>query len=148
MPLKSGSVTGTLDARITGSKVPLNLKLRVKFTPTDKERTFDFAFAQPSKEPTPRPATAGAVQPSPSVASVEPASATPGLQIILPTTTPELLAELSKQNDEELRARAVEGARLVFMKFPRCTAKEAALALENHLDGSSRCGAPLQAACQ
>ncbi len=131
-PLRSSSIRNALDARIKGAKMPLNLKLRVRFTPTDKERVFDFTFAEPSKEPAPRQAAVAARQPTSSVASTEPASATPGVQIVLPTTTPELLAELRRQNDD-VRTLLGQGA-LGSIWFAAITAKEIALALESHLD--------------
>ena len=132
-PLKSGGVPNALDARFKGSKVPLNLKLKVRFTPADKERVFDFAFAEPSKEPAPRRAAAAAAQRSSSVASIEPATSV--VQIVLPTTPPELLAELTRQNDA-VRMHLEQGA-LGLVWFPAMTAKEIALALESHAGGLS-----------
>lgn len=126
--LRSSGVPNALDARIKGSMVPLNLKLRVRFTPADKERVFDFSFIEPSVDGA-RPVAAVAQTP-PSVASIEPASADPpGLQIVVPTTIPELLAELSRQN-EGVRTLLGQGA-LSSVWLPAMTAKEMALALES-----------------
>jgi hypothetical protein len=147
VPLKPGAVGNALDARLKGAQTPLNLKLRVRFTPTDKERVFDFAFAQPSKEPVRRrPAGDAATESSSSVVTIEPASVPPpAVQIVLPTTTPELLADLRKQ-DEEVRALLGKGA-LASVWFPAIAAKDIALALEaNHDELSAERQAALTAA--
>jgi hypothetical protein len=41
----------TMEARMPGASLPANVELRVAFRPGDKEQTFDFTFADYSKEP-------------------------------------------------------------------------------------------------
>jgi hypothetical protein len=50
-PLKSGRVTNALETPIKGAALPLKVKLKVRFDPEGKERTFDFAFADNTREP-------------------------------------------------------------------------------------------------
>jgi Cu/Ag efflux protein CusF len=40
-----------MEAAIPAAKLPINLKLKVKFKPGDKDQGFDFTFAEYSKEP-------------------------------------------------------------------------------------------------
>jgi hypothetical protein len=70
IPLKAGKTAGanTLELPMPGEALPAKFALRVKFKPDDKERVFDFTFADYSKEPGPaatasagsRPSTTGA----------------------------------------------------------------------------------------
>lgn len=145
-----------LELTAPGASLPVNFTLRVKFKPTDKERVFDFTFADYSKEPGPA-ATSSALQTSSTAAaagsasgpgkSVQSAQATQAAvpsqpsdnyipstvkqDVPLPSTTPELLAELAK------RAQAVKTALdqgdLTGLWYPAIGAKDVALALEeNH----------------
>jgi hypothetical protein len=50
-PLKSGRVTNALETPIKGAALPLKVKLKVRFDAEGKERTFDFAFADNTREP-------------------------------------------------------------------------------------------------
>src|SRR6185369_4211134 len=50
----------TLETAIPGATLPANFTLRVKFKADDKERQFDFAFTEYSREP-----VAGRPQPTP-----------------------------------------------------------------------------------
>src|ERR1700676_2835815 len=69
-PLKAGKTAdrNTLELPMSGEALPAKFTLRVKFKPEDKERVFDFTFADYSKEPGPAalasagsgPATTGA----------------------------------------------------------------------------------------
>lgn len=165
MALKPGKTDdhNTLELAIPSTALPANFSLRVKFKPNDKERVFDFTFADYSKEPGPAasatqsPASMAAAQPqsqrsgnpavpASSLASPsQPATATAASQqsdnyvpstvkqeAPLPTTTPELLAELGK------RAQSVKSALdqgdLTGLWYPAIGAKDVALALqENHI---------------
>lgn len=53
IPLVAGvsSDRNTLEAHVGSIPFPVNLELRLKFTPEDKEQVFDFTFAEYSKEP-------------------------------------------------------------------------------------------------
>lgn len=157
--LKPSAIKNALDARVTGAKLPLKVKLFVRFAPTEKERVFDFAFSEPSKEPaavrtaatapTPSPATtnpAPPAQPAPSAAVTDSGQAAEsvslmgqtanvsalGFSLDLPTTTPGLLAELTKRN-AEVQSLLHDG-QLGSVWFPAITAKDAALELEGHQD--------------
>jgi Cu/Ag efflux protein CusF len=46
-----GAPPNTIAAAVPGAKLPMNLKLYVKFNPKDKEQVFDFTFPEYSKEP-------------------------------------------------------------------------------------------------
>src|SRR5436853_307384 len=136
----------TLEVAMPGAAQHANFTLRVKFKPEDKERVFDFTFADYSREPvsatpgtaTLAPITTAVVQSqTPSSAAAAPDSNSyvpPALrpEPPLPTTAPELLAELSK------RAQSVKNALdqgdLTGLWYPAIGAKEVALALEeNHI---------------
>jgi hypothetical protein len=149
----------TLEISLPGTALPANFALHVKFKPDDKDRVFDFTFADYSKEPvTPSaPRTAVAALPAntaPNTASATgaaapPASiATPSLSPqaapmaptvapttapsgTLPTDAPKLLAELAE------RAQSVktllDQGNLSGLWYPAIGAKDLALALEeNH----------------
>ncbi len=141
-----------------GEAVPAKFTLRVKFKPEDKERIFDFTFADYSKEP--GPATAGAAQPkgqtsrtaaagagglastpsqtSMSTAQPQQTDSTPYVPTTikpeeqLPTTTPELVAELAKR--AQAVGKALDQGDLTGLWYPAIGAKDVALALEeNHI---------------
>src|SRR5262249_54479943 len=63
----------TLEVRLPNAALPASLALRVKFKPDDKERVFDFTFADYSKEP---------------VAGVLVTSAPPAAPVPAPPSTP------------------------------------------------------------
>jgi hypothetical protein len=149
IPVKPGRAAGrnTLEAPVLGTTLPLSLALRVKFKADDKERVFNFMFADYSREPRapaapaaspaqtatqapPPPANAGATVP-PAAAAVADPSTAPAEP--LPTTTPELLAELAR------RAQSVktlmDQGNLSAVWYPAIRAKDIALALEeNHIN--------------
>jgi len=141
-----------LEIPLPGTALPANFALHVKFKPDDKDRVFDFIFADYSKEPaTPSaPRTAVAARPantapntsaaaappasiatpslSPQAAAVAPTAAPSGT---LPTDAPKLLAELAE------RAQSVktllDQGNLTGLWYPAIGAKDVALALEeNH----------------
>jgi Cu/Ag efflux protein CusF len=147
-----------LEVPMPGATLPANFTLRVKFKPDDKERVFDFAFNDYSKDPAAPLAsapTATAAQPkSPMPAgpngSVPPSSQTTAMPPVqasdsatfapapfrqaepLPTTTPELLAELTKR--AQSLAKALDQGDLTGLWYPAIGAKDVALALEeNHI---------------
>lgn len=83
----------TLQASVPEAKLPLSLELRVKFKPDDKERVFDFTFADYSKEPVAgvpvrpvatTPVTTAAAQPNSQTAPAPASQSQPGV----PTSTP------------------------------------------------------------
>jgi hypothetical protein len=155
----------TLEASIPATALPANFTVRVKFKPDDKERVFDFTFADFSREPGPvapaaaasAPTTTAAAQPksqAPAVAGASngslppsnqtPAAAAPSQQsdtyvpptlrpeTPLPTTTPELLAELAKRAQSV--TKALDQGDLGGLWYPAIGAKDVALALEgNHI---------------
>src|SRR5262249_19509603 len=71
--LRPTTIRNALDARVTGAKIPVKIKLLVKFKPDDKDRVFDFAFKELSKEPPPAPKATAA--PSAAPAAAPPATA-------------------------------------------------------------------------
>ena len=159
-----------LQASIPGATLPASFALQVKFKPNDKERVFDFTFADYSNEPvgappTPALSTAAASQSAqaPSATPSGPASpqtgattdtAVPlypysaadqlpgaGREEVLPTTTPELLAELA-QRAQSVKMLLDEG-NLGSLWTPAISAKDVALALqENHIADVSEAQRP------
>jgi Cu/Ag efflux protein CusF len=134
-----------LELPMPAAGLPAKFTLRVKFKPDDKERVFDFTFADYSKEPgsalpsgtasaqtqiadqprSPTPATTPSPQAGDSV------TFTPGTfrpEAPLPTTTPELLKELAERADS-VKMLLDEG-NLGALWYPAIRAKDVALALE------------------
>ena len=162
VPLKPGRTGdhNTLEVAMPGAALPANFAVRVKFKPDDKERVFDFTFPDYSKEPVAgvpaantdaasqpqsqtSPSAAGNNGPAPSPKQIVTAT-TPSPQSDitapvpfrseppLPTTTPELLAELAKRA-QSVKA-ALDQGDLTGLWYPAIGAKEVALALEeDHL---------------
>jgi hypothetical protein len=66
IPLKAGRTAdrNTLELPMPGEALPAKFTLRVKFKPEDKERVFDFTFADYSKEPGPAPAASAGSGPA------------------------------------------------------------------------------------
>lgn len=146
----------TLEVRLQNTTLPASLALRVKFKPDDKERVFDFTFADYSKEPvagvpvttasaappaSPAPATTAQPSPQPNAKPADaPAtllSSSPAGPVTrdpaLPGTTPELLAELTK--DAQSVTALLEKGDLTGLWYPAIAAKDIALALEeNHIN--------------
>lgn len=152
-----------LELSVPGTGLPAKFALRVKFKPDEKERVFDFAFADYSKEPSsPIPtdsASGQSAQPSLKTAPIgdaETSSSETGTgtgrtlsplagdnvtftsgsfrpEEPLPTTTPDLLKELAERADT-VKVMLDEG-NLGALWYPAIRAKDIALALqENHLD--------------
>jgi Cu/Ag efflux protein CusF len=167
-PLKAGRTAGnTLELPVAGQALPAKFTLRVKFKPEDKERIFDFTFADYSKEPgrsaaasagsgttinegiqpksqtsgnstaaTSNPVSSGS-QPS-AAASQAQTDSTPYVPTTikpeeqLPSTTPELIAELAKR--AQAVGKALDEGDLTGLWYPAIGAKDVALALEeNHI---------------
>ncbi len=147
----------TLELSMPNAALPASLTLRVKFKPNDKERVFDFTFADYSKEPGPAaPAggelaaitTVGAAPKSQTSSTAGPngsasvssssSSGVSGPAVVrpeapLPTTTPELLAELAKRAQSV--TKALDQGDLGGLWYPAIGAKDVALALEaNHFN--------------
>jgi hypothetical protein len=146
-----------LEVPIPGATLPANFTLRVKFKPDDKERVFDFTFNDYSKDPAAplasasAPAATAAQPKSPTPAGVAPPNQTattmpsppssdsatfapaPFRQAApLPTTTRELLAELTRR--AQSLAKALDQGDLTGLWYPAIGAKDVALALEeNHI---------------
>jgi Cu/Ag efflux protein CusF len=169
IPLKAGKTAGgnTLELSIPGEALPAKFTLRVKFKPDDKERVFDFTFADYSKEPglaapasagsgpsntgaapksqtsgnsaagasgsvsTPNPTSTATAQPQqPGSTPYVPTTIRPEEQ--LPTTTPELVAELAKR--AQAVGKALDQGDLTGLWYPAIGAKDVALAIEeNHI---------------
>jgi len=147
-----------LELPLPGTALPAKFTLRVKFKPDDKERVFDFTFNDYSKEPGPTAAapaaSASTTQPKSqtSTTAAPSGSAAPGTlttttmppaqtgdtvtftpgtfrpEAPLPTTTPELLAELAKRAQSV--KMALDQGDLTGLWYPAIGAKEVALALE------------------
>jgi hypothetical protein len=136
----------TLEVRLSNTTLPVSFALRVKFKPDDKERVFDFTFADYSKEPVAGvPAPAASATPTPVQPSAKqtdapvpqyPYSAPAGpvaRDEALPGTTPELLAELTK--DAQSVTALLDKGDLAGLWYPAIAAKDIALALEeNHIN--------------
>ena len=155
--LKAGKTAdhNTLELPMPGEALPAKFTLRVKFKPDDKERVFDFTFADYSKEPgstvtgtaKASPPTRGSAAASGSVSTPSPIStATPQSQQTdgtpyvpttikpeeqLPATTPELLAELAKR--AQAVGKALDQGDLTGLWYPAIGAKDVALAMESHI---------------
>jgi hypothetical protein len=87
--------------------------------------------AQPARQPPP-PAAPQSVQ-APDAAAQPPATVNAfGTQVVLPSTAPELIGEVTKRN-AEIRTMLDQG-QLGTVWFPAITAKDAALALEKFND--------------
>jgi Cu/Ag efflux protein CusF len=153
VPLRQGQTNdhNVLELAVPGTTLPANFALRVKFKPSDKERVFDFTFADYSKEPGPAAVANGAQasttaafpagsssasnQPSQPAASGQQSEAyvpsTIKQEAPLPTTIPELLAELGKRAQSV--KTALDQGDLTGLWYPAIGAKDVALALEeNH----------------
>lgn len=148
IPLKAGQTAdrNTLELAMPGEALPAKFTLRVKFKPVDKERIFDFTFADYSKEPGPtasasavsRLAVSSANQTSAATAQPQQPDSTPYVPTTikpeeqLPTTAPELVAELAKR--AQAVGKALDQGDLTGLWFPAIGAKDVALALEeNHV---------------
>jgi Cu/Ag efflux protein CusF len=152
IPSKAGRTKdrSTLEAPMPGTTLPASFELRVRFKPDDKERVFDFTFADYSKEPVAAPPAPVASAPV-TTAAAQPAGAAPNgpaavppypftvagnsfaREETLPTTTPELLAELAKRAQSV--TTALEEGNLGGVWYPAIGAKDVALALEeNHMN--------------
>ena len=118
----------TLEVRVPNTTLPASFALRVKFNADDKERVFDFTFADYSTE-----AAAGPTGPTGPTASAASAPPRPAAAPQLPSQTmPELLAELT-QNAQSVTALLEKGD-LAGLWYPAIAAKDLALALEeNHI---------------
>ena len=129
-----------MEVSVPGTAFPATFAMRVKFKPDDKERVFDFTFSDYSKEPV---AGRPVVPPAPSTpappaetVSVPQYPFSTSTTVVardkgLPTTTPELLAELSKRADSV--TALLDKGDLAGLWYPAIGAKDVALALEeNH----------------
>ena len=145
----------TLEATVPGAMLPVSFTLRVKFKPDDKGHVFDFTFADYSKEPVAAPLAPGSSSPV-VTAAAQPASSqrtsskpadAPAVPVYsfsaagdasaaipvareepLPTTTPELLAELAKRGQSV--ATLLDQGDLPGLWVPAIGAKDVALALD------------------
>ncbi len=138
-----------LEAPMPTADLPAKFTLRVKFKADDKERVFDFTFADYSKELGPAvPATNApaqgrtAAQPSsqaatagspgaPSPQTSDSVTFTPGTfrpEAPLPTTTQGLLQELAERADSV--KMLLDAGNLGALWYPAIRAKDVALALE------------------
>jgi len=135
-----------LEVLMPSVDLPAKFTLRVKFKPDDKERVFDFTFADYSKEPGPAvpatnaPAQGGTeAQPSsqapatdtPSPQTGDSVTFTPGTfrpEALLPTTTQGLLQELAGRADSV--KMLLDAGNLGALWYPAIRAKDVALELE------------------
>ena len=135
-----------LEVLMPSVDLPAKFTLRVKFKPDDKERVFDFTFADYSKEPGPAvpatnaPAQGGTeAQPSPQAPATDTPSPqtgdsvtfTPGTfrpEAPLPTTTQGLLQELAGRADSV--KMLLDAGNLGALWYPAIRAKDVALELE------------------
>ena len=133
-----------LEVPVPAVDLPAKFTLRVKFKPDDKERVFDFTFADYSKEPgSAMPVTnasaqgRAAAQPGPSTSATpspqtgDSVTFTPGTfrpEAPLPTTTQGLLQELAERADS-VKMLLDEG-NLGALWYPAIRAKDVALELE------------------
>jgi hypothetical protein len=141
----------TLEMPLPGTALPANFTLRVKFKKDEKERLFDFSFAEYSKEPIvgarPQPAVTTTPPPAePSTAAVPNAAPPPvsdnsnSTPLVsstsedgLPATTAGLLAELARLADNV--STVLQKGDLSAVWYPAIGAKDVALALEqNHMN--------------
>jgi Cu/Ag efflux protein CusF len=128
----------TLEVRLPNTALPASLALHVKFKPDDKERVFDFTFADYSKEPVAGTPVSAAPAP-PAAPPAPPITAQPSSQpstnsADLPVgTTPELLAELAK--DAQSVTSLLDKGDLAGLWYPAIAAKDIGLSLEeNHIN--------------
>ncbi len=127
-----------LEAPMPVADLPAKFTLRVKFKPDDKERVFDFTFADYSKEPgAAMPATnpsaqgRAAAQPGSRATAGDSVTFTPGTfrpEAPLPTTTQGLLQELAERADSV--KMLLDAGNLGALWYPAIRAKDVALELE------------------
>jgi len=127
-----------LEVPMPAAGLPAKFTLRVKFKPDDKERVFDFTFADYSKEPGPAiPVTNAAAQiragaePSSQVPAGDSVTFTPGTfrpEAPLPTTAQGLLQELAERADSV--KMLLDAGNLGALWYPAIRAKDVALELE------------------
>jgi hypothetical protein len=133
-----------LEVPVPAVDLPAKFTLRVKFKPEDKERVFDFTFADYSKEPgSAMPVTnalgrgGAAAQPGPSTSTTpvpqtgDGVTFTPGTfrpEAPLPTTTQGLLQELAERADSV--KMLLDQGNLGALWYPAIRAKDLALELE------------------
>ena len=127
-----------LEAPMPAVDLPAKFTLRVRFKPDDKERVFDFTFADYSKEPGSAVPVSNAsvqgraaVQPGSQALGGDSVTFTPGTfrpEAPLPTTTEGLLKELAERADS-VKMLLDEG-NLGALWYPAIRAKDVALELE------------------
>src|SRR3989441_6684819 len=138
----------TLESPLPSTALPASFALRVKFKPDDKERLFDFTFSDYSREPVAGPAPPPPAQTATPTISPRTDGSVTGASVplypftvagnsiapgeALPTTTPELLAELAKR--AQSAKTLLEEGNLSGVWYPAIGAKDVALALEENIN--------------
>src|SRR5688572_2996160 len=140
-PLRASRDGAYLEARIDATSLPAEMTAKVRLKNDAPEYRFDFTFPALTKDPNAPPPAPAARRPSPATVPVavlptlDPVapSPDPGLvELPVPETLPEILAQLQARNMQigDLIQRGDFGAVWV----PAFRAKDLAVALEPHLD--------------
>ncbi len=131
IPLTASAAGSYLQGRLDPAGLPARVTAKVRIKPDAPEYRFDFAFPGVTKDPSSRPAAATKAAPA-QLPVVSEAPADPALiQVPIPSTVPEILAQL-RVRDGQVR-ELLDRGNLAAVFVPAFQARDLALALERDL---------------